>query len=145
MQRISYDEIQAYSDWVSKKCELKFNPTLKRFPIIHNCIYWCFLGCNIGSEEGKHRPVLVTRTYLNSPTVAIIPLTSQRLNDNKQYHIDLEAENSTALVEQMRIIDISRIDKPMRRNGLIVSITENDRNLINVQIKREYLLAPING
>ena len=88
---------------------------------------------------------MVTRTYPNSPTVAIIPLTSQRLNDNKQYHIDLEAENSTALVEQMRIIDISRIDKPMRRNGLIVSITENDRNLINVQIKREYLLAPING
>ena len=54
------------------------------------------MGCNVGSEEGKHRPVLVTRTYPNSPTIAVIPLTTQRLHDRKQYHIDLENQNSAA-------------------------------------------------
>lgn len=50
----------------------------------------------------------------------------QSLNDGKQYHIDLERQNSTVLVEQMRVIDIARIDKPMRKNGEIVSLTEKD-------------------
>lgn len=101
------------------------------------------MGCNIGSEEGKHRPVLVTRTYPNSPTITVIPLTTQRLHDRKQYHIDLENQNSTALVEQMRVIDITRLDKPMRRSGSIASITEKDWNAIQYQIKREYLLTPL--
>lgn len=35
-------------------------------------------------------------------------------NDGKQYHVDLEKQNSTVLVEQMRVIDIARIDKPRR-------------------------------
>ena len=63
------------------------------------------MGCNVGSEEGKHRPVLVTRTYKNSPTITVIPLTTKRLHDKEQYHVDLEEEDSTALVEQMRVID----------------------------------------
>ena len=51
------------------------------------------MGCNMGSEEGKHRPVLVTRTYPNPPTITVLPLTTQRLNDGKQYHVDLEKQN----------------------------------------------------
>ena len=68
------------------------------------------MGCNIGSEERKHRPVLVTRTYPNSPAITVLPLTTQRLNDGKQYHVDLEKQNSTVLVEQMRVIDISCVN-----------------------------------
>ena len=64
---IPYDELVMFLDWQKTKSELKFNPQVKTFPIIPNCIYWAFMGCNIGSEEGKHRPVLVTRTYKNSP------------------------------------------------------------------------------
>ena len=128
-------------EWTKTKSELKFNPVKKNFQILHNCIYWAYLGCNIGAEEGKRRPVIVTRTYLNSPIVSIIPLTTKRLNDGKEYHIDLENEKSTALVEQMRIIDVSRIDRPMRKKGLIVSITIVDIQKINEQIIREYLLS----
>lgn len=58
-----------------EKAELKFNPTSKSFPIFHNCIYWAFMGNNIGSEEEKHRPVLITRTYMNSPICTVLPLT----------------------------------------------------------------------
>lgn len=143
MSNILYDDLEMFMDWTKTKAELKFNPQSKSYPIIPNCIYWAFMGCNIGSEEGKHRPVLVTRTYPNSPTITVIPLTTQRLHDRKQYHIDLENQNSTALVEQMRVIDITRLDKPMRRSGSIASITEKDWNAIQYQIKREYLLTPL--
>ena len=143
MQNVPYNDLEMFMDWTKTKSELKFNPKEKDFPIFYNCIYWAFMGCNIGSEEGKHRPVLVTRTYKNSPICTVIPLTSQRLNDNEQYHVDLEHENSTALVEQMRIIDIVRIDKPMYRNGKILTITEKDWKDINFQIKRQYLLSKL--
>lgn len=143
MSNISYDKIQDFMDWIKTKSELKFNPQVKTFPVYYNCIYWAFMGCNIGSEEGKHRPVLITRTYKNSPICTVIPLTSQRLHDTKQYHVDLECENSTALIEQMRIIDITRLDKPMYKNGKILSITQNDWNSIDKQIKRQYLLSPM--
>lgn len=43
----------------------------------------------------------------------------------------------------MRVIDISRIDKPMRKSGSIISITEKDWKAIDYQIKREYLLTPL--
>lgn len=143
MSNIPYNDLEPFMEWIKTKSELKFSPKPKTFKIFPNCIYWAFMGCNIGSEEGKHRPVLVTRTYPNSSTVTVLPLTTQRLNDGKQYHIDLEKHNSTVLVEQMRVIDISRIDKPMRKCGLIITITEKDWRAIDHQIRREYLLTPI--
>ena len=141
--QVDYDDLQIYLDWTKTKSELKFNPQPKSFQILYNCVYWAFMGCNVGSEEGKHRPVLITRTYKNSPTITVIPLTTKRLHDKEQYHVDLEEEDSTALVEQMRVIDIARIDKPIYRNGKILTITEKDWKDINFQIKREYSLSPL--
>ena len=141
--QVDYDDLQMYMDWTKIKSELKFNPQPKSFPILYNCVYWAFMGCNIGSEEGKHRPVLITRTYKNSPTITVIPLTTKRLHDKEQYHVDLEEEDSTALVEQMRVIDIARIDKPIYRNGKVLTITEKDWKDSNFQIKREYSLSPL--
>ena len=43
----------------------------------------------------------------------------------------------------MRVIDIARIDKPIYRNGKILTITEKDWKDINFQIKREYSLSPL--
>ena len=141
---VNYDDLQAYMDWIKTKSELKFNPKrVKSFPILYNCIYWAHMGCNIGSEEGKHRPVLITRTYKNSPICTVIPLTTQRLNDKEHYHVDLEVENSTALCEQMRIIDVSRIDKPLYKGGKIMTISENDWNNIDREIKIQYSLSKL--
>lgn len=65
------------------------------------------------------------------------------MHDKEQYHVDLKDEDSTALVEQMRVIDVARIDKPIYRNGKILTITEEDWKAINFQIKREYSLSPL--
>lgn len=59
------------------------------------------------------------------------------------FFIDLEKQNSTVLVEQMRVIDCDQVDKPMRRSGKIVSITKKDWSMIQYQIKREYLLTQL--
>lgn len=43
----------------------------------------------------------------------------------------------------MRTIDIIRIDKPLRLNGKIVSITEEDCKKINNQINFLYKMSPV--
>lgn len=141
--QINYNDIQEFMDWNKIKSELKFNPQPKNFPIIPNCIYWAYMGCNIGSEEGKHRPVLITRTYKNSPICTVIPITTQRLNDGYWYHIDMENHNCTILCEQMRIIDITRIDKPYRKKGKIITISKKDWEQVDKQIKWLYQLKNI--
>lgn len=140
---ISYDDLEEFMEWTKVKSKLKFDGKKPNFPVNYNCIYWAYMGCNIGSEEGKHRPVLVTRTYKKSPICTVIPLTSQRLNDGFWYHIDLEYMNSTALVEQMRIIDMIRLEKPFRQGGKIASISSKDWKAINMQINYLYKLSPL--
>lgn len=141
--KIEYDDLKDYLEWSKTKSELKFNYKKPSFPVLYNCIYWAYMGCNIGSEEGKHRPILILRTYMNSTTISVIPLTSQRLRDKCQYHVDLENMNSTALCEQLRVIDMSRLDKPMYKNGKISAITETDWKAIDFQIRREYLMCKL--
>ena len=138
---VKYDDLHDFMEWTQKKSELKFDTSnsVKSFPIIPNCIYWAYMGCNVGSEEGKHRPILITRTYKNSPICTVIPLTTQRLNDGYWYHIDLEHHDSTVLCEQMRIIDITRIDKPYRIKGKIISISKKDWESISKQINWLYM------
>lgn len=140
---INYDDLECYLDWAKVKADLKFNPKTQNFPIYYNCIYWAYMGCNVGSEEGKHRPVLVTRTYKDSPICVVLPLTTQRLNDDKPYHVDLKKENSSVLCEQMRIIDKARIEKPMLKNGKIVTITVEDWKSIDFQVKKQYSMSKL--
>ena len=136
--QVDYDDLQEFMDWTKIKSELKFNPSTNTFPIIPNCVYWAYMGCNIGSEEGKHRPVLIIRTYKNSPVCTVMPLTTQRLNDGYWYHIDMEHYNSTVLCEQMRVIDITRIEKPYRVKGKIMSISKKDWEEIDKEVKWLY-------
>lgn len=141
---ISYDDLETYLDWVKVKADLNFSDKEREdFPIYYNCIYWAYMGSNVGSEEGKHRPVLVTRTYKDSPICVVLPLTSKRLNDDKPYHVDLKKHDSTVLCEQMRIIDTKRIDKPMLKNGRIATIINDDWKLIDFQVRKQYSLSKL--
>jgi len=137
MSVIDQDDVLDFTDGIKQKADLKFKEVTHNFQIRYNCIYWAYMGCNVGSEEGKHRPILITRTYSNSTICAVIPLTTQRLGDNFWYHIDIEQIDGTALVEQMRTIDIRRIEKPYMLAGEIASINKLEKELINTQI--EYL------
>lgn len=101
------------------------------------------MGINIGSEQNKLRPVLILRSSKNSTICTILPLTSKRLNDNFWFHIDLEKINSTILVEQLKVISKLRITNPYRKNGNLVTISQNDWSNINSQLETLYRLRPL--
>jgi len=140
---VDYNNIKEYLDWTAQKAEIKYNSKALNFPVLPNCLYWAFMGDNIGSEEGKHRPILVLRTYKNSPLCSVVPLTTQRLNDGYWYHIDLKDIHSSVLCEQMRTMDQKRIDKPYRIKGKIAKICASDWDKINKQIKWLYRMTDL--
>ncbi len=136
------DAIQ-FSEWTKEKTNLRYYGQLPKFPIYNNFIYWCNLGINIGSEQNKLRPVLVLRTFKNSPICTILPLTTKRLQDSFWFHIDLEIIDSTVLVEQLKVVSKIRIIDPYRKKGNLVAISINDWNKINSQLENLYRLRPL--
>ena len=130
-----------YSTWTKDKAKIKFKNDIPSFPITSNYIYWCNLGINIGSEQNKIRPILVVKTKRNSPICTVLPLTSERMHDTRWYHIDLENNNSTVLVEQLRNISKLRIISPHRTKGKLTKITQTDWNNINKALTKYYVMT----
>ena len=130
-----------YATWIKDKTKIKFENSIPTFPIINNFIYWCNLGINIGSEQDKIRPVLIVKTKKNSPICTILPLTSERINDTRWYHIDLENQNSTVLIEQLRNISKLRIISPYRSKGKLIKISLKDWENINSALQDYYTLT----
>jgi len=133
-----------YSEWLKNKTELRYIKEIDtNIYIFNNQIYWAHLGYNIGSEQELYRPVLIIQTSKESPVCSIIPLTSERLNDGRDYHVDLDNRKSTALVEQVRVISKKRIDSYHYEKRKYATITENDRKNINEQLGILYKLKPL--
>lgn len=141
LKKVSEKEAIEYATWIDEKAKIKFEKNIPKFLITNNYIYWCNLGINIGSEQNKVRPVLVTKTKANSPICTILPLTSERMNDTRWYHVDLEEHNSTVLVEQLRNISKLRIISPHRLKGKLTKITLNDWNNINAAVIKYYKMT----
>ncbi|MDK8747543.1 type II toxin-antitoxin system PemK/MazF family toxin [Streptococcus agalactiae] len=147
------EEALKFADWIKIKAELRYgkleNTTktlIKKeeptFPVMFGGIYWCYLGTNIGDEINKHRPVLVIRSEPKSNVCTVVPLTTQRMNDTLWYHIDLENEDATAIVEQIKVISKNRIEKPHRVSGNIVKATDKDLIKVIKEMRRYYTTPP---
>ena len=136
-------DVIEYSIWTKEKAKLKYNGNIPNFPIYNNFIYWCNLGINIGSEQNKIRPTLILRSFKQSPICTILPLTSKRLQDKFQFHVDLENLNSTVLIEQIRVVSKLRFLNPYRLKGKLVTISQNDWDKINIQLENLYKLRPL--
>lgn len=130
-----------FATWTKNKAIIKFQKQMPSFAITNNYIYWCDLGINIGSEQNKIRPVIISKTKKESTICTIIPLTSERIDDTRWYHIDLENQTSTALIEQLRNVSKLRIISPLRMKGKLVKISLNDWEKINSAIKEYYSLT----
>ncbi len=140
---INNHDAYEFSKWTFEKTKLRYNSKMPEFPIYNNFIYWCNLGINIGSEQNKIRPVLILRSSKKSNICTIIPLTSKRINDEYWYHVDLSIIDSTALVEQLRVISKLRIIKPYRKKGEMIVISSEDFDSINQQLENLYRLKPL--
>ena len=132
-----------FAEWTYEKAKINLNTTFPNFPIYNNFIYWCNLGINIGSEQNKIRPTLILRSFKQSPICTILPLTSKRLQDKFQFHVDLENLNSTVLIEQIRVVSKLRFLNPYRLKGKLVTISQNDWDKINIQLENLYKLRPL--
>lgn len=141
LQSVNDNMALEYAIWTKDKAKIKFTKTLPSFPITSNYIYWCNLGINIGSEQNKIRPVLIAKTKKQSPICTVLPLTSERMHDTRWYHIDLENQSSTVLIEQLRNISKLRIINPYRKKGKLIKITLNDWNKINSAMQKYYCLT----
>jgi mRNA interferase MazF len=78
-----------------------------------------------GSEQGNFRPVLVVQNNTGnrySPTVIIIPITSNLRKNPLPTHVPISKacgldKDSMALIEQIRVIDRTRLDNYIGRAG----------------------------
>lgn len=111
--------------------------------IFYNYIYYAHLGEGVGSEQSGDRPVLVVDCYVTSSVCVVIPITLERLSDNKPYHIDLSNGRGTVLVEQIRTISKSRIYKNLYVNKKYATISDEDRDKINAQLENICRLKPL--
>lgn len=101
-------------------------------------IYLTDLSGYLGSEQSGTRPVLVVQNdtgNANSPTTMVVPLTSKH-KPRLPTHIQLLpkecglARRSTALCEQMRVIDKSRLMKRLGKIEDIAKLEEINRRLM---------------
>lgn len=131
------EEAVKFVNWMKRKAGLVFGsePSFK-FPIFRKGIYWAELGENIGSEENKHRPVVLLWSTKEAPIAVVVPLTTQRLYDEYFFHIDLEYFNNTALIEQIRTISLRRITNPLRVKGRVASVSQQDVTRIDDAVKK---------
>lgn len=141
LKNVNNDLAFEYAKWTNEKAKIKFIREVPPFAITSNYIYWCHLGVNIGSEQNKIRPVLIVKTKQNSSVCTVLPLTSERMNDTRWYHIDLENQNSTVLIEQLRNVSKLRILSPYRLKGKLIKITLNDWNKLNSAMKDYYVMT----
>lgn len=139
-KNFDYEEALDYAEWMLTKARLRYINQNKNhsFPIIYRRIYWAHMGLNIGSEEDKHRPVVIVRSEHSSPICYVVPLTTQRLNDEYWYHVDLDGFNNTALVEHFRTISKDRIEKPLWQSGDIAKIRKGNMDEIQKEIRRMF-------
>lgn len=90
---------------------------MNNYEIKKGDIYYAILDPVIGSEQDGKRPVVVVQNNLankHSPTVIIAPITTVIKKSYLPTHIIIYKNNylkkdSTILVEQIRVIDKSRI------------------------------------
>jgi len=77
-------------------------------------VVWLDLSPTVGHEQRGHRPALVVSPRLGS-MVIVVPLTSKP--PKVRSHVVL-AEDSTALCEQVRSVDVTRVTRIDRGAGL---------------------------
>jgi len=143
MNNREFLSLDRFLKWIVHKNQIRSLDIEKDFYIFNNFIYWAHLGVNIGSEQDEDRPVLVIRTTKESTVCCIVPITLERLNDNKPYHIDLSNHIGTVLLEQIRTISKDRIYSKKFVKQMLATINSDDRKAINEQLNQLYTLKPL--
>jgi len=109
------NHMKDFDAWNDKKKSVHIKNTKPIFK--ERDIWWCFLGCNVGSEEdGKGenftRPVIVFQIFTDE-TAWVIPLTTKKWPRDSRIHYTFTCNEITrvAKVHQMRSVSIKRLER----------------------------------
>ncbi len=103
--------------WTDKKTKLKFNYN-SNLIIMEHCIYFAYMGTNIGAEIEKLRPVVVWRKHINKSDRTtnlyyVFPITSKKPSKNYPSIVKINVNNQENYVKinQGRVLSIKRFEK----------------------------------
>lgn len=104
--------------WNLKKSDLRFLHKQSNIVVMEHCIYFAYLGTNIGSEIEKLRPVLVWRKHINKQnqldnSYYVFPITSKKQKKNYSANIKIKLNGKVNYIKlnQGRVISEHRFFK----------------------------------
>ena len=110
--------------WNEKKKELKFERINFLKNVFKYNIYFAYLGCNIGCEIEKLRPVLIWKEHINKENPSdnsyfVFPITSKIPKKRYYYNVELDinGEKNLVKINDGKRISTKRIIKPLRDNS----------------------------
>ena len=74
-------------------------------------VIWADLGIGIGSEQEGRRPVVIVQNDIgnrHSPTVTVIPLSTQIPSRNYPFHVRTEVAGRPSVIKAEQIITIDK-------------------------------------
>lgn len=107
-------------------------------------IVWADLGIRIGSEQEGKRPVLIVQNNIgnrHSPTVTVIPLSTQIPSKNYPFHVRTEVTGQLAVIKAEQIITIDK----SRLGDIIVHIEPNLMLQVDEAIRFQLALSSCLG
>ena len=109
--------------WTEKKEELKFLHKNNVKNIRQNNVYWAYMGCNLGCEIEKLRPVLIWKEHINprntdENSYFVFPISSKIPKKKYYYNIEIYVNGKKNIIKinDGKRISIKRIEKPLVDN-----------------------------
>ena len=138
------EEIIKFLTWNSKKIDLKFNEKPNKLKIMERCIYFAYMGTNIGTEINKLRPVVVWRKHINKDNhnddcYFVFPLSSKKSKPIYKQNVELkiDSKKNKIMVNQGRLLSGKRFVKIFKEpnSDNVYKLSEDEINSIKEAIK----------
>lgn len=121
---VSFSEkILRFLIWTDKKEALKFSKKNNVNNVFQNNVYWAYMGCNIGCEIEKLRPVLIWKEHVNPQNIDdnsyfVFPISSKIPKKKYYYNIEINVNGKKNIIKvnDGKRISIKRIAKPLIDN-----------------------------
>lgn len=119
--------------WNIKKSDLRFGNALENLIIMEHCVYFAYMGTNIGCEIEKLRPVVVWKKHINNSnsndnSYYVFPITSKKFSKKYSHNIpiNINGKKNHILLNQGKVISVKRLVKPyINNNGDVIKLNED--------------------
>ncbi|MDE5546434.1 MAG: type II toxin-antitoxin system PemK/MazF family toxin [Anaeroplasmataceae bacterium] len=133
--------------WNNKKRHLKFERSNFLKNVYRYNVYFAYIGCNIGCEIDKLRPVLIWKEHVNKNKTSensyfVFPISSKIPKKRYYYNVELEINGVKNIIKinEGKRISTRRIVKPLldKNTKKTIQIEENKINEIKESMKKYF-------